>query len=449
MALPGCRGIEAIHLTRDPQNAVTSVGIAFDDGYDPSVDGCLVGGGAARFSPQAIGHLGGEFDAETGRFTGRGGVDVVLVPNANGYQPDAAQLELCHTRTLRREIGYGSDSQEFVGSDWLWHPLAGCLPDDANAGDPVQTSGECGTVMVDGIATPRSFTDRFLTVTGGGGGGSVLYADFDRNSIVDIEEEFLGSLERADCTEVVAGRCGPVIATAQMFANELAAASWNFLTFLVTTSCSAHDDGADAVVTDPRCFDPGQVFRADKCSFNAPHLCHNVRSLLDEGVIVEIDVERGFGRGRSTHRVTVTVLGSDVIPVDAIDPASLAFGPAGAAPADPDGPRYGDVNGDGFADLVSRYRVRETGLGREEEEACLAGTIAGFSFEGCDRIAGRRDREDDDGDGDRARRDREDDDEDGDRELRRRRDDDDAERGRGERADRRDDDRERRSERDD
>jgi hypothetical protein len=88
-----------------------------------------------------------------------------------------------------------------------------------------------------------------------------------------------------------------------------------------------------------------------------------------------------FQRGR----IPVALLGSESFDVADADPGTLAFGPGGAAPARH--PRLGDVNRDGFVDLISHYRTEEAGLAPGDTEACLEGaTFAGMPFRGCDHV---------------------------------------------------------------
>ncbi len=98
-------------------------------------------------------------------------------------------------------------------------------------------------------------------------------------------------------------------------------------------------------------------------------------------------------RTASRGRIPVAILGSEIFDVTEIDVTTLAFGPAGAAPAHDltDSIVYaehlGDVNGDGLTDLVSHYRTQETGIAPGDTQACLMGDlISGVPIVGCDTI---------------------------------------------------------------
>jgi choice-of-anchor C domain-containing protein len=90
--------------------------------------------------------------------------------------------------------------------------------------------------------------------------------------------------------------------------------------------------------------------------------------------------------------VSVAILGTELLGVPAIDPASVCFGDAedtgqrDCTDANGRG-AIEDVNNDGFADLLLHFEIVETGIDAGDERACLTGaTVDGRLIAGCDRI---------------------------------------------------------------
>ena len=112
---------------------------------------------------------------------------------------------------------------------------------------------------------------------------------------------------------------------------------------------------------------------------------------------VDIDIKPGSdsnpiqpsGRGN----LPVAILGSDTFDVLDVDVTTLSFGPDAAALSH-DLTKAGafedhlrDVNDDGLTDLISHYRIENTGVEPDDAEACITGEmLAGTPFEGCDVI---------------------------------------------------------------
>jgi hypothetical protein len=108
--------------------------------------------------------------------------------------------------------------------------------------------------------------------------------------------------------------------TAQLFQNELAAFSYNFLTFLAISSCDVRSkdlDGKDhqaegALAADPECFLPSAPYQPGRCSLATPQLCTNVKSFL-AAVGVTRNTVRAAGNERFGRRTFIWHSGGEVV----------------------------------------------------------------------------------------------------------------------------------------
>jgi len=82
--------------------------------------------------------------------------------------------------------------------------------------------------------------------------------------------------------------------------------------------------------------------------------------------------------------IGVAILGAADFDVALIDRSTLRFGPSSAAPAHKALGHLEDVNGDARPDLISHYRIADTGFSEADEEACVSGqTSDGTPIRGC------------------------------------------------------------------
>ena len=109
-------------------------------------------------------------------------------------------------------------------------------------------------------------------------------------------------------------------------------------------------------------------------------------------VRVEIDINLG-GFPITGHEIPVALLGSEYFDVSDVAVTTLRFGPGEAIPthdlSDPwtYNEHLQDVNFDGHLDLVSHYRIPETGVTCGDTEAALTGsTNTGIRFRGADSV---------------------------------------------------------------
>lgn len=105
---------------------------------------------------------------------------------------------------------------------------------------------------------------------------------------------------------------------------------------------------------------------------------------------VPVDIEPGERRKAinldSGGHVRVAILSTPAFAASTVNARTVKFGPGGAAP-ELEHQQTEDVNGDGRADLVLRFRIRDAGLQCGESTATLTGrTVHGDQISGTDTI---------------------------------------------------------------
>ncbi len=290
--LPGCRGIEALSVVYSDPNGIpgdgddvpTRVSVTFEAGYLPSIDGCILGdvirqsGGAPSVPVTAVG-ASGELTRELSLCSGataRRAVPEFLIHqfDANGNPRQDPTLDAnpnCVSPSrgtsitengATRRVAVCRSEQVTLADLPLIHPTAGCIDSPTN---------------------PRGVPSCFE------------WANRDL-----VAELFAG--------------------TAQLFQNELAAFSYNFLAFLAITSCDLRSkdlDGADhdangALAADPECFLPTAPYQPGRCSLSTPQLCANVKSFL-AAVGTTRNTVRAAGNERFGRRTFIWHSGGEVV----------------------------------------------------------------------------------------------------------------------------------------
>ena len=284
--LPGCRGaIEATVVLLDPAGNTGggTVDVRFDEGYTPHQDGCVFGRQIVdrfnrTFYVRAV-KADGTPDVELNDelyetcFNNAIGGDIAGDPSAeedSGYKkkPNEHRFDATWYSYSKRPIKNGGIlvNQTVLGAGTLFHPLAQC--EQAGPGlDPTRAGWN-----------PDNVGNIQLAAN--------LCPSYNRNLPGDMLQ-----------------------GNASVFRSELAAFSFNFMTFLVTTSCNSVAGGDDK--NDRECFNDQKPWTSGRCSYSTPQYCTNVKGFMGIGGVGRNDV-RAAGNADHGRRCFLWHCGADL-----------------------------------------------------------------------------------------------------------------------------------------
>jgi hypothetical protein len=300
--LPGCRGIDSYEVNP------TEVVFTFEVDYDPRVDGCLLAPSIGGRPVVTLRADGTDF-TDSPEMASCFGNTALVAPGTGDFHPmgpatstdrpcDSYNIanptclpEIAEFLDKRLSDSRRGDYQpsgvnsivNFNHASTAYHPLAGCLT-DAQIALQISIQPKKGPrcnpkPFIPGILEPGPNLCDGLQPPGSG-------CQDPRN----FDAEFLAG-------------------TAQIFQNELAIVSWNFLQFLIMGS--ACDDTVD-IETRADCFDPETPWALDKCSFNQAYYCSAVKGVL--GITgVQRNVVKAGGNGTYGRRTLLWHGGQEVV----------------------------------------------------------------------------------------------------------------------------------------
>jgi len=299
VVLPGCRGAVSAVSDRGDSFDINdnSIDVRFDTGYDPTVDGCVFGRSMSILNefffretywvravkdngdldeelqkrlyetcfnnnaPTIPGLPAGTPTAKTGTFS-----------EPNPHYLDSTWYSFTRGTTLNN--GELVSALQF-GSGHRFHPTAQCeqarpgiVPGTNRLEDTFRPRGTGSTPEAQATTAPN------------------LCQTYSR----DFEADF-------------------ILGNASVFKSELAAFSYNFLTFLVATSCN-NVSGTDDL-GERECFSPTLPWAVGRCSFSSPQFCRNVRGFLGVGGVGRNDPRAG-GNERFGRRDFIWQSGADL-----------------------------------------------------------------------------------------------------------------------------------------
>jgi hypothetical protein len=267
--LPGCRGVKTLEVVTNG-GGNPEVQISFEPGYLPSIDGCVIGTQV--------------------RWTGHPTVNVVPAPGQQWSPQLQAELALCNGAITKKVV----PNRVFV-RDANGNVVLNAFGQPTTAPNPACTGTAIGTgVDAQGlrVCNAQSVTLQDLPLFHPTAGCVASDGHYDAFGPDDCRYWMYRNLVNEFFTT----------GTAQLFQNELAAFSWNFLMFLTLTSCNIASfdlNGNDHRLTttggprdlgpannapgstgDPQCFDPRAPYTAGRCSISSPEYCTNVKGFL-------------------------------------------------------------------------------------------------------------------------------------------------------------------------
>ena len=255
--------------------------------------------------------------------------DGTLQNGGIGTTPSTSRRQ---SNPLQRYQRKRADAQAFAGT--LFHPWGGCgnasalmeapltgLPFTIPGGDDVGDPSRMRPWAVDASAPQVTKVGNLTYIIPDDDGNLVINAGVNPDT-AEAEEgtEELGANEAAGTrsaflcdsrtrdyeNDFIEGAFGEdrngdglVAAGSQVFRNEMAAWSWNFMMFLTISSCNATSGGDDLEEGD--CFRPSTPWALDRCSFSQPQFCRNVKGFLSVGGLRRNDY-RAAGNGTFGRR---------------------------------------------------------------------------------------------------------------------------------------------------
>jgi hypothetical protein len=372
--------------------------------------GCCPGGGATRSGAGAARDDNSHGTHVTGILAGRGIVASV------GVAPGA---QIVAIKVLDQDNQFCCSSDVVAGLDWIIANRPGVRVVNMSLGTYATYAGECDAET----AFAMAFAEAIDTLTENGvavfaASGNTYDSGLMKAPGCVANAISIGAVDKNRNVASFSGGCLALDLLApgvDISAARLAGGAW---ALSGTSMATPHAAGAAALLLEAQPWlssksllralaETGELVRDPRNGLDHPlidaelallslEVCDDSDSWNPDCSGVEIDIRprssRNWVRLRSHRLLPVALHGFENLDGAFVDTASLAFGPGAAAPhhdlTDPKvlARHLRDVNADGIVDLITHYRVRETGIDSTDTQACLRGTIGGEMFRACDAI---------------------------------------------------------------